>query len=124
MFKITKPAGNRVDIDLSGSIDADTMRAALDELVDASEGVVNGRMRYTITEFGLPTLGAIGIEITRLPKLFGLIGKFDKCAVLCDAEWIRKAAALEGALIPELEIKSFTLEDGDGAEAWLAEGLT
>lgn len=123
MFKISKPDTNRVDIDLSGSIDADTMRSALDELADKSEGVVNGRMLYTITDFAMPTLGAIGIEITRLPKLFGLIGKFDKGAVLCDVEWIRKAAAIEGALIPSLEIKSFALDDREAAEVWLAQGV-
>jgi hypothetical protein len=121
MLKITKPAANRLDIELSGRLDADTMRTALDDLIAKSEGVTNGRMLYTIPEFAMPTLGAIGVEMGRLPALFGLLGKFDRCAVLSDAGWIRTAAEVEGALFPGIEIKSFELGEADKAEAWLAE---
>ena len=95
MLKITKQSPARLDIELSGSLDADSMRAALDELIEKSDDIRNGRMLYTISEFSLPTLGAIGVEMTRLPKLFGLLAKFDKCAVLSDSNWLRKAAIVE-----------------------------
>lgn len=123
MFTITKPAANRLDIALSGSIDAETMRKALDDLIDKSEDVTHGRMLYTITDFAFPTMGAIGVEFTRLSKLFGLLGKFDRCAVLSDAGWLRKAAEVEGALFPGIEIKGFELGEKDAAEAWLATGI-
>ena len=121
MLTITKPAPNRIDIEFRGALDAETMRLALDDLIEKSEGVTNGRMLYTIPEFSMPTLGAIGVELKRLPKLFGLLGKFDRCAVLSDAGWIRTAAEIEGALIPGLQIKSFELDDTEAAEAWLSE---
>ena len=120
MFKITKISANRVDIELSGTLDADDMRTLLDELISKSEGVSDGRMLYTISDFSMPSLGAMAVEMTRLPKLFGLLGKFDKCAVLSDANWIKKVATIEGALIPGLDIKSFDMEEVDAAEAWLA----
>ena len=120
MLTVTKTAPNRVDIALSGSLDAETMRAALDDLIAKSEDVTKGRMLYTITEFSWPSLGALGVELQRLPKLFGLLGKFDRCAVLSDESWLRTAAEIEGALFPGLEIKSFPLKDADAAEAWLA----
>jgi hypothetical protein len=120
MLSITKPTANRVDIELRGTIDADIMRKALDDLIDKSEGVTHGRMLYTITDFSFPTLGAIGVEFVRLPKLFGLLGKFDKCAVLSDSGWLRTAAEVEGALFPGIEIKGFELGDSAAAEAWLA----
>jgi len=119
---MTKPAANRVDIDIAGPIDADMMRAGLDDLIEKSEGVENGRMLYRIVDFEFPTLGAIGVEFVRLPKLFALLGKFDRCAVLSDIQWLGKAAEIEGALIPGLDIKAFDLDEADAAEAWLAEG--
>ena len=121
MLKITKQSPARLDIELSGSLDADSMRAALDELIEKSDDIRNGRMLYTISEFSLPTLGAIGVEMTRPPKLFGLLAKFDKCAVLSDSNWLRKAAIVEGALFPGIDIKSFELDEIDAAEAWLAQ---
>ncbi len=122
MLTVTKPAPNRVDIEFSGTLDAETMRVVLDDLFAKSEDVTNGRMLYTITEFSIPSLGAIGVELQRLPKLFGLLGKFDRCAVLSDAGWLRTAAEIEGALFPGIEIKSFELQEVEEAEAWLAGG--
>lgn len=120
MLKITSPAPNRVDIEFSGTLDAEAMRAALDDLFEKSEGVTNGQMLYRITDFSMPSLGAIGVELQRLPKLFGLLGRFDRCAVLSDAGWLRTASEIEGALIPGIEIKSFALNETEEAEAWLA----
>lgn len=120
MLTVSKTAPNRVDLDINGGIDANIMTAGLDELLLASEDVVNGTMLYTITDFEMPTLGALGVEFSRLTKLFSLLGKYNKCAVLCDQGWIRTAAEVEGALIPGLAIKSFHLNERSAAEAWLA----
>jgi hypothetical protein len=119
MLTIKEHSKNRVDIELDGKLDADDMRVALEDLIAKSETVEQGRMLYTIREFALPTMGAIGVEITLLPKLFGLLGRYDKCAVVTDSNWLRKAALVEGALVPGLEINSFEMKDMAAAEAWL-----
>jgi SpoIIAA-like len=120
MLTVTKPAPDRVEVALSGTVDAAAMRAGLDELIRLSEGVRNGRMLYRITDFSMPTLGAFAVEFGRLPKLFALIGRFDRCAVLSDVAWLRRAAEVEGRLIPGLEVRSFQPGDAEAAEAWLA----
>jgi hypothetical protein len=89
-------------------------------LIEKSKDISNGRMLYKISDFSLPTLGAIGVEMTRLPKLFGLLAKFGKCAVLSDSVWVRKAAVVEGALFTGIDIKSFEPHEVDAAEAWLS----
>ncbi|MCR9110846.1 STAS/SEC14 domain-containing protein [Marivita sp. XM-24bin2] len=123
MLTITKPETNRVDIDLSGRISSEEMATGLDDLLEMSQDVNKGIMLYTITSFPFPDLGAIAVEMARLPKLFGLLGRFDRCAVLSDAAWLRTAAEVEGALIPDFDIKSFDLDERDTAEAWLKSGM-
>ena len=123
MLTITKPDVNRVDIELSGKISAEEMANGLDDLLELSQDVNKGTMLYTITSFAFPDLGAIVVEMARLPKLLGLLGRFDRCAVLSDAAWLRSAAELEGALIPGFDIKAFDLEERDAAEAWLKTGV-
>jgi hypothetical protein len=76
-------------------------------------------MMYRISNPSLPSIGAMVVEIKRLPKLFGLLEKYAKCAVLTDAGWLRKAAEIEGALFPGIKIKSFELQETAAAEAWL-----
>ncbi|MEE4189598.1 MAG: STAS/SEC14 domain-containing protein [Roseobacter sp.] len=124
MLKITKPSSDRLDVELSGVLTADTMREGLERFIEQSEDITNGRMLYTIPEFAMPTLGALAVEFQHIPKLFGMIRNFDKCAVLSDAAWIRNAAEIEGAVIPGLEIKSFPLSSSQAAEAWLSKSQT
>ena len=95
------------------------MKIALDELVSKSQNIENGKMLYDVIDFHLPSLGAIGIEFSRLPSMFELIKKFDRAAVLTDKTWLKKVSKLEGALYPGLEIKAFDRDQREEAEAWL-----
>lgn len=119
MINITKTSSDRIDITIKGEIAADDMRDGLDSLIAQSEGITQGKMLYTITGFAFPTFGAFGVEFVRLPKLFGLLSKFDRCAVISDTPWLRTAAEVEGAMFPNLDIKSFPPTHKDAAEAWL-----
>ena len=120
MFKIRPNGINRLDIELSGKLNSDEMKVALDELTSKSENIENGTMLYEIIDFHLPSLGAIGVELSRLPSMFGLIKKFDRVAVLTDKAWLKKASEIEGALIPGLEIKAFDQSQKAEAEEWLS----
>ncbi|MEM6887444.1 MAG: STAS/SEC14 domain-containing protein [Pseudomonadota bacterium] len=119
MFRVFKPSENRLNIELSGALDKQAMRFALDKIMAQSEDITNGKMLYRIVDFDMPTLGAIVVEIQYFPKLLRLIAKFDKCAVQAETDWIRTAAEIEGAIIPSLEIKAFPLSAAATAEAWL-----
>jgi len=119
MFKVTRVDENRLDIEMSGRLDSAQMDKALDELVDKSEGIENGRMLYDIVDYNLPSFGAIGIELSRLPSMLGFMNKFDRAAVLTDEAWLKLASEIEGALYPGLEIKAFSRDRKKEAEAWL-----
>ena len=119
MLTVEKPSPNRLNIDLSGRLDAESMAKGLDELLAQSEGISNGKMLYRITEFALPSLAAIGVEFARLPRLFSLLGRFDRCAVLTDAAWLRTAAEIEGALFAGIEISAYPFDQEEQAERWL-----
>ncbi len=120
MFKVIKKGVNRLDIEMSGKLNSEDMKIALDEFVRKSEGIENGKMLYKVIDFHLPSLGAIVIEFSRLPAMFGLIKKFNRAAVLTDKTWLKKVSEFEGALLPSLEIKAFNLDQKEEAEAWLS----
>ena len=120
MFKVIPNGTNRLDIELSGKLDAEDMRIALDELENKSKNIENGKMLYEIIDLHIPSLGAIGVEFSRLPAMFGLMKKFDRAAVLTDKAWLKKVSELEGVLYPGLEIKAFNRDQKAEAEAWLS----
>nr|MBF0685343.1 STAS/SEC14 domain-containing protein [Pseudomonas sp.] len=119
MFHVTRIGDNRIDVDFSGKLDSNEMRFALDELMRKSEGISHGQMLYRIGDFDLPTLGAVGVELSRIPQLFRFIRRFDRCAVVAGKEWVRRASEIEGALIPGLTIKAFDLHEAERAHQWL-----
>ncbi len=119
MFKVILNGINRLDIELSGKLNSDDMKTALDELVNKSENIENGKMLYDIVEFHLPSIGAIGIGFSRLPSMFKLMRKFDHAAVLTDKTWIKKVSEFEGFLFPGMEIKAFNRDQKEEAESWL-----
>ena len=121
MFTVTKRAANRVDIELSDKLESEEMKQALDELVEQSKDLENGLMLYDIVNFQMPSMGALAIEFSRLPSLFGLIRKYKRIAVLSDTNGIKKVSEFEGMLIPGLEIKAFDRNQKEAAESWLLE---
>ena len=120
MFRVTQDGKNRLDIEMSGKLNSEEMKTALDELVSKSKNIENGKMLYDVIDFHLPSLGAIGIEFSRLPSMFGLMKKFDRAAVLTDKTWLKKVSEFEGVLFPGLEIKAFNRDKKVEAEAWLS----
>jgi hypothetical protein len=119
MFRVSRNGTNRLDITMSGKMNAEEMRIALDELVGKSGDIENGRLLYDVVDFHLPSLSAIAIEFSRLPSMLGWIRKFDRAVVLADKTWLKKVSELEGALVPGLEIKAFNRDRKKEAEAWL-----
>ena len=119
MLSVSKPSSHQVDVELSGPVDADNMRSALNRLIEGADGMLHGKMLYKVSDLALPSMAALAVEFQLLPKLFGLVGRFDKCAVLSDAAWIRRSAEIKGAVIPFLEIKGFPMSDQQRAQAWL-----
>jgi hypothetical protein len=120
MFKVNRIGTDRLDIEMSGRLNSDEMRTALDELVSKSEDIEKGKMLYDVVEYHLPSLRAIFIEFSRLPSMFGWMKKFDRAAVLADKTWLKKVSELEGMLLPNLEIKAFDRDQRAEAEEWLS----
>ena len=120
MFKIILKGKNGLDIELSGKLNAEDMKIALDELISKSKGVKNGKMLYEIIDFNLPSLGAIAIELSRFPAMLGLMKKFDRAAVLTDKTWLKTVSEFEGVFFPGLKIKAFDRDQKAEAEAWLS----
>ena len=120
MFKVIQKGTNRLDLEMSGKLDAKEVKIALDELVSKSENIKNGKILYDVIDFRLPSLGGIAIEFSLLPAVFGLLKKFDRTAVLTDKTWLKKLSELEGILYPGLKIKAFNRDQRAEAEAWLA----
>jgi len=119
MFHVTRIGDKRIDVDFSGKLDSNDMRFALDELMRKSEGIAHGQILMRIGDFDMPTLGAVGVELTRIPDLFRFVRRFDLCAVVTAKDWVRRASEIEGMMIPGLKIKAFGLHEMDQAHQWL-----
>lgn len=119
MLNIKKISSDRIDVELTGGLDSIEMATGLDRLISEAADMSNGKVLYRITDFEMPTIGALAVEFGRLPSLIGLLGKIDKCAVLSDESWLRGIGEIEGAILPGLEIRGFPYSDEAAAIEWL-----
>ncbi|MEL7150129.1 MAG: STAS/SEC14 domain-containing protein [Pseudomonadota bacterium] len=119
MFDITKDPKGYVHLTISGPIDSDEMRKGLEAFLACLEDGKKTDFLYTISDFEMPSLQAIGVEFTYIPMLLASLRKIGKVALISDQAWLRKAAEVEGKLIPGLTIESFQPSERWQAEAWL-----
>lgn len=120
-FTTTLDAPNLLLIEAGGRMDAVSMEVALDLLVPAVRDMVHGGILMRATNVEWPTLGAIGVELRHWVQLMAMIRKVDRIAVMTGQGWLKNMAAVESALVPNLEIRSFAPDDETTARAWLAE---
>jgi len=73
VFKVIQIGTNRLDIEMSESLNAEEMKVAQDELVSKWEHIENGKMLYDVVDYHLPSLSAIVIVFSRLPSMFGFL---------------------------------------------------
>ena len=90
MFKVNQNGTNRLDIEMSGKLNAEDMTIALDELVTKSKHIENGKMLYDVIDYKLPSLGALRIEFSRFFEMLTWMKKFDRAAVVTDKTWLKK----------------------------------
>lgn len=95
------------------------MRKGLEAFLACLEDGKKTDFLYTISDFEMPSLQAIGVEFTYIPMLLASLRKIGKVALISDQAWLRKAAEVEGKLIPGLTIESFQPSERWQAEAWL-----
>ena len=119
MLKIEQEKDGLFVIEVTGKIDAGEMEKGLDRFIEMTRDVEEGRLLYRITDFELPTIGALVVEMRKSPDLFALVRRFAKAAVISDAAWIRSFAEWEGMLIPSFDIKSFLPKHEEEARSWL-----
>lgn len=119
MLKIEKEDERTFVIRVTGQVHTDEMDSELDRLLAMTAKVRGGRLLYDIREFEMPSLGAMMVEMRKMPQLLSLIGRFDKAAVMAEAPWLRAMAEWEGMLMPGFEVKSFAHKDEKEAREWL-----
>lgn len=116
MFKTSEKDG-LLYIEISGRIDAEAMREGLDAFLALAEARDKIRCVYTITDIEIPPLDALMVEFGYFGRLFQLLGKLDRVALIANQDWVRNAAAVESLIIPGLEIRSYP--NAEAAMEWL-----
>lgn len=119
-FHATREGDNLIVIETTGKMDAVGMEVALDMLVREMDGMHHGGILMRAEGVEWPTIGALAVELRHWVQLMAMVEKVDKTAILTDDAWLKGWAAVESALIPNMVVKSFALDDEAGARAWLS----
>lgn len=100
MFQVHRESDQLLRVTMSGTLDSEKMAKALDDLIEQSQGMQNGIMLFDVVNYHMPSIGAIEVELARMPAMFRFIKQFSRVAVLTDKSWIKTISELEGLLFP------------------------
>ncbi len=112
---------NIIGFRLDGGIDKEEMTRCYDEI---EKKVIPGEKFMLYAEVRNMSLGdvtweAIKEEIRRLIKNPSFLVNISKAVIVTDIEWLKKEFAVESALIPTFEGKTFSFGEEDKAIEWL-----
>ena len=119
MINIIRSSDDQVDIEFDGDISPEEMEVVLVDFIAMASEIQSGKLLYKIQDFEMPSLKAIGVKLSHLPKLLKTIKSFDRAAVVTDKKWLQNVAEFESMLIPGFEIKGFDIAELDAAQTWL-----
>lgn len=122
MFELTQDPAGYWRLEIAGRIDEAQMKSGLESFLATLQAQDKTDFLYTIRDFELPTLQAVAVEFGYIPRLFAALSRIGKVAVVAEADWLRRAADIEGRLIPGLTIATFRPEEVSQAIEWLTEG--
>ena len=107
-------------LEVGGDIDAPEMEAGIERFLSAAEPLERFDMLYLVQDVRFPTLSAMRVELARLGRLWRLLPRLDRVALVANQGWIRAAAKAENALIPGVTIETFAAHEEARARSWLA----
>ena len=107
-------------LEIGGEIDAAEMEAGLERFLSTAEPLERFDLLYLVHDVRFPTLSAMRVELARLGRLWRLLPRLGRVALVANQGWIRAAAKAESAIIPGLTIETFEADDEARARAWLA----
>src|SRR5690606_38158894 len=98
-------------------------RSELESLVDRFARALDERDRtHVFCEVSQLTgleLEGMADHLRRATSMLGKLGKFGRIAIVADQSWVRRAARIESALLPQVSYEVFTSEERDRAFRWV-----
>ena len=122
MIEILPAPDHVVAFRVSGRVDeADVARA-----IEAVEGALARHERialYAEVDFAGMSPGAFANDVRYGVSKLRELRRFPKAAVVTAQDWVRWAARVEGAILPQVEVRVFSPEEREAALAWASDPL-
>lgn len=118
-LELTLDENNVAHMRVSGRMSADTITEGLSWFETASEANDNLNLCVEMEKGDFENLTAVSDMFRKVGDVLRRTPALDKCAVVTDSQFVRNSAKIEGAVIPNVDVKAFAPEDMAPAESWL-----
>lgn len=121
MFLVTRLDNQHLDVRVQGALDSTQLLRLIQALFDTTSGMTQTKVLFRLEHFEMPTPIVVLGELTRQPQLVAFVDRISRCAFVAEKPWQRLITRLQGILLPDLDVKSFALQDLAQAKQWLNE---
>jgi hypothetical protein len=119
MLTITPLSPRAIEIVAEGRFTAADVAPALTRLAAILDDMP--RLDILADVRGSPSiaLSAITEELKHLPLVFRMIRQIERVAIVADAQWVRVASRIEGAVIPGVHYEVYERHEAAHAREWV-----
>jgi hypothetical protein len=123
VLEVLPGAEHVVSMRVSGRIEKEDVErgiAAVEEALARQDRIA---LYAEVTMSGM-TPGAFARDLGYGLRHLGELRRFARMAVVTEQEWVRRIVQMQGRILPQMEVRTFTAGDRDEALAWVAQPIT
>ena len=119
MIEFIPSAEDIIAIKISGKILRDELMKVVDRVEESLKENVKTHVYVEVEDFTGIDMAAMGEYLPRAFPMLGKLARFGRVAVVSDQRWLRWAAKLESALLPNISYETFEGAERARALAWV-----
>jgi len=123
MLEVLPSPEHVVALRVSGSIDRDDIERGIAAVEDALARQERIAVYAEIAMTGM-TPGAFARDLGYGLRHLHELRRFARMAVVTEQEWVRRVVQVQGRILPQIEIRTFTAGERDAALTWVAQPIT
>lgn len=119
MLHVQQTDDTTLEISIQGKLTEESIVSTIGDIDRFLSNGENLKLVMRVDDMGFANFRAFMADLTEGIKTLPKIGHLDRIALATNQTWLKVGSKIDSALIPDLIVKTFDLEEMDAARSWV-----